>query len=59
MIILIYLPCLDLFVLHVLITCLNVISIKTYAYTHTVSELHLIRIFWCYIAHVYSLHIFI
>ena len=47
------------FILHVLITCLNVVFIKTCAYTYTISELHLIIVFECLIAIVYLLHVFV
>jgi len=47
------------FVLHVVITCLDVVFIKTYVYTCTSSELHLIIICLCLIVHLYSLHVYV
>jgi len=46
-------------VLHVLITCLDVVFIKTCDYTYTISEKHLIIMFEGFIAHLYSLHVFV
>jgi len=39
--------------LHVLITCLDVAFIKTYVYTCTTNESHLIFIYLYLIAHLY------
>jgi len=47
------------FMLHVLITCLDAIFIKSRDYTCTTSELHLINIFTCFIVLVYSLHVLV
>ena len=45
--------------LHVLITCLDVTSIKTCVYTCTTSEPHLIIICLYYVAHLYSLDVLV
>jgi len=43
----------------ILITCLDVIFIKTCVYTYTISELHLILMFKCFIVLGYSLHVIV
>jgi len=47
------------FALHILITCLNIVFIKTCVYTCTTSELHLIIIYLCCVAHLYSLDVLV
>jgi len=46
-----------IFVLHILIACLDITFIKTCVYTCTTSEPHLIIICLCFIAHVYPLNV--
>ena len=52
-------PCFGAFMLHALVTWLDIIFIKTYVYTCTISELHLNFMFRYFIVHVYSLHVLI
>jgi len=54
MIILVY-----VFMLHVLITYLDVVFIKTCVYTCMTSEPQLIIICLCYVAHLYSLDVLV
>jgi len=45
--------------LHVLITCLDVVFITTCVYTCTTSEPHLIIIYLCYVTHLYPLDVLV
>ena len=45
--------------LYVLITCLNIVFIKTCVYTCTISDLYLTLMFGCFNAHVYSLDVLV